>query len=113
MGIPLFEVPIGAGYSDSHWRDDLRKLVRETGTKSADSVLMLTARYFTMHQARTHVHVVVVLAQHNLNFRQLLRTKFLLKDVVSLLVRGTIDGLFTLDEKYEMNEVSPILPLLR
>ena len=67
-------------YTKETWRDDLRKLIRNAGSLRQDTIL--------------YVHG-----------SELLRHNFLLVDVDSLMASGEVPGIFSTEEKHELNEV--------
>jgi dynein heavy chain len=67
-------------YTKEVWRTDLRKLIRNAGSLRQDTVL--------------YVHG-----------SEMLRHEFLLNDVDSILASGEVPGIFSTDEKHELNEV--------
>ena len=71
-------------YTRSAWRDDLRKLIRNAGSLRKDTVLYVYGS-------------------------EMLRHDFLLNDVDALLASGEVPGIFSTDEKHELNEVKIFL----
>ena len=75
----FFHVPSSPYYGMENWRRDLKKLVKKAGSQDKDTVIYVSAA-------------------------QLLRFNFVLHDVNSLMARGYVLDLFTVEERHELNE---------
>ena len=80
LGQVFFHVPSSDSYPISKWRRDLARIIREIAKTAQDTVLYLTAS-------------------------QLSRQPFVLDDINSLLIRGEVMDLFSVEDKHELNEV--------
>ena len=75
----FFPIPNSPTYTKEAWRSDLRDLIKRAGSHATDTVIYVSAG-------------------------QLLRYDFILYDVNSLMARGKVFNLFTLEERHELNE---------
>jgi hypothetical protein len=76
----FFSVPNSPIYDKHTWRSDLKRLIRGAGCQRTDTVIYVTAG-------------------------QMAKKRFLLNDICSLMVRGEVFQLFSVEERNELNEV--------
>ncbi len=75
----FFSLPISKQYNRDDWRFDLKRLIRMAGSENKEIVIFIPAV-------------------------QLLEHAYLMTDVDSLFARGEVPGLFSLEEKHQLNE---------
>ena len=74
----FYQPPVSAGFTFLQWRTDLKALLRGAGGSGKCSILFLT--------------------------KETLDVPEFMSDINTLLTNGHIDGLFTVDERYEITE---------